>query len=159
MIPTLQYGGAGRARTAAGGVPDPDFASVELLLHGNGANGGTTFTDSSAAARTFTFSGNAQTSTTQVKFGSASLKFDGTGDYIQTPYDTTDFKWWDSDFTIEAWVYPEDLAEWQYNASIPAFLAHANPYDVTIYWAFGPMSNGLLRFMYWRGAVVSVAST
>lgn len=48
--------------------------------------------------------GNAQVSTTQAKFGTTSMYFDGTGDYLILPYnkrqDLTQ-----GDFTIEGWFY------------------------------------------------------
>ena len=49
--------------------------------------------------------GNAQVSTAVVKYGSGSMKFDGTGDYIQAinkPF----FSLTTANFTIETWVYP-----------------------------------------------------
>ena len=61
---------------------DPFFANVSLLLHMDGANGSTTFTDSSSNNLTVTASGNAQISTAQSQFGGASGLFDGTGDYL-----------------------------------------------------------------------------
>lgn len=51
-----------------------------LLLHMNGGNGSTTFSDSSMYARSVSASGNAAQSTTQIKFGASSAYFDGTGD-------------------------------------------------------------------------------
>jgi hypothetical protein len=63
-------------------IPDPDFASVSLLLHMDGTNGSTTFTDSSSNTLSVTANGNAQISTTQSKFGGASGSFDGSGDYL-----------------------------------------------------------------------------
>lgn len=51
---------------------DPYWAYVELLLHGEGANGGSTITDSSSRNRTATVNG-ATTSTVQKKFGNASI--------------------------------------------------------------------------------------
>jgi len=52
-----------------------------------------------------TANGDAMHSNTRAKFGSSSLKFDGTGDYVSAVDDPK----WDlsSDFTIEFWVYPE----------------------------------------------------
>lgn len=80
---------------------DANYASVALLLHGDGANGSTTFTDNSPSPKTFTAYGNAQISTAQSQFGGASLYFDGTGDYIQASA-STDFAF-PGDFTIEFW--------------------------------------------------------
>jgi hypothetical protein len=53
---------------------------------------------------TFTAYGNAQLSTVQKKFGSASLLLDGTGDYIATG-SSTDFQFSTGAFTVEMWVY------------------------------------------------------
>jgi hypothetical protein len=86
---------------------DPDFASVALLLPLNGTNGGTTFTDASSFARTITPTGDAQTSTTQNKWGGSSAKFDGSGDYLST---TLSSAIGTADFTFEAWVYINSLA-------------------------------------------------
>lgn len=87
-----------------GGATDPNFANVSLLLHMDGTNGSTTFTDSSSNALTVTRSGNAQISTTQSKFGGASGYFDGTGDYISMPYSTL-FAFAAGNFTLEMWLY------------------------------------------------------
>jgi hypothetical protein len=78
--------------------------SVQLLLHGEGTNGGTVFTDSSRYARSLTASGNAQTSTTQFKYGSASLRFDGAGDRLSVS--NAAFALGTADFTIEMWLWP-----------------------------------------------------
>jgi len=48
--------------------------------------------------------GDAQVSTAVVKYGSGSLKFDGTGDYLTLPNIQT-LQLGSSDFTVEAWVY------------------------------------------------------
>jgi hypothetical protein len=48
--------------------------------------------------------GNAQISTAQSKFGGSSMYFDGTGDYLTTPFSPlTQFG--TGDFTIEFWLY------------------------------------------------------
>jgi hypothetical protein len=52
--------------------------------------------------------GNAQISTAQSKFGGASMYFDGTGDYLQSP-SSPQFSF-DGDITIEAWIYPSVLS-------------------------------------------------
>ena len=48
--------------------------------------------------------GNAQVSTTQAKWGTTSLAFDGTGDYL-TVIDKPELRLGSGDFTIEGWVY------------------------------------------------------
>jgi hypothetical protein len=79
---------------------DPQFGSVSLLLHGNGANGSTTITDSSPTPKTITTNGNAQISTAQSKFGGASIAFDGNGDWITAPANPA-FSFGTGDFTVE----------------------------------------------------------
>jgi hypothetical protein len=83
---------------------DAFYSSVVLLLNMNGTNGSTTFTDSSASAKTVTRSGDAAISTTQSKFGGASAVFDGTGDFLSVA-NNADFDFGSGDLTIEAWVY------------------------------------------------------
>lgn len=61
-------------------------AYVKSLLHFDGADASTTFTDETG--KTWSAFGNAQIDTAQSVFGGASGKFDGSGDYISTPYDT-----------------------------------------------------------------------
>jgi len=73
-----------------------------LLLHCNGANNSTTFTDSSVFARTVTTNGNAKLTTDQSKFGGTSAYFDGTGDYLSLTYSNS-FYFPYTDWTIECW--------------------------------------------------------
>jgi hypothetical protein len=58
----------------------------------------------SRTAKTVTANGNAQVSTAQNKFGSASALFDGTTDYLSVAT-STDFGFGTGDFTIEGWFY------------------------------------------------------
>ena len=82
---------------------DPNFAFNSLLLHGNGTNGSTTFTDNSPSPKTVTAVGNAQISTAQSKFGGTSIAFDGTGDYLSIGSNTGLAL--GSTWTIEFFVY------------------------------------------------------
>jgi len=83
---------------------DVHFPKVQLLMPFNGSNGATSASDSSNRNNTSSFSGNAQISTAQSKFGGSSLAFDGTGDKITIG----DSYWNDAintgDFTIEYWL-------------------------------------------------------
>jgi len=83
---------------------DPQFGSVSLLLHGNGTNGSTTITDNSPSPKTVTAVGNAQISTAQSKLGGSSLAFDGTGDGLTIPGNSS-FNFETGDFTVEMWIY------------------------------------------------------
>ena len=88
---------------------DTNSASIAFALPMDGTNGGTSFGDQSAvirgsgSAKTVTVTGNTNTSTAQSKFYGSSGYFDGTGDYLQTPY-ATDFNFGSGDFTIETFV-------------------------------------------------------
>jgi hypothetical protein len=92
------------SRLVGGAGGDPDFANVSLLLHMDGSNGSTTFTDSGPNARPVTTAGNVQISTAQSKFGGASALFDGSGDFLSV-LDYADMEM-TADFTIECFAYP-----------------------------------------------------
>lgn len=94
---------------AAGPQYDPLFWDVSLLLYGNGANNSTTFTDSSIYNHTITAYGNTKISTAQSKFGGSSMYFDGNGDYLTIPDDTS-FHLGSDSFTIEFWIYRNSTA-------------------------------------------------
>lgn len=79
-----------------------DTSDTVLMLHMDGADASTTFTDSDDGAKTVTVGGNVQIDTAQSKFGGASGLFDGTGDYIQIA-SHADFAL-AGDFTIDYWV-------------------------------------------------------
>lgn len=76
---------------------------VSLLLHGDGANASTTFTDNSLSPKAVTVVGNTQISTAQSKFGGSSISFNGSTDYL-TVAPGPDFNFGVGPFTIEAWV-------------------------------------------------------
>ena len=83
---------------------DADFDKVALLLHMDGANGSTTFTDSSATPKTVTAVGDAKISTAQLLFDGASGYFDGNGDALSVA-NSAALDFGTGDFTIECWVY------------------------------------------------------
>ena len=62
-----------------GGGTDPNFSSVTSLLHFDGVDASTTFTD--VKGKTWTASGSAQLDTAQAKWGPSSLLL-GSGAYI-----------------------------------------------------------------------------
>lgn len=87
---------------------DPYWAHVVSLLHFNGTNGGTTFTDQTG--KTWSRGGNTVTSTGQVKFGTAAGYFDGSVDYIATP-SHADFNFGSGPFTVEGWFYCDSVSK------------------------------------------------
>lgn len=79
---------------------DPYFSSVVSLLHFNGTNGSTTFTDQKGV--TWTRGGTPTISTAQSKFGGASGVFNGSTDYLYTET-SANFSFSSSDFTVEGY--------------------------------------------------------
>ena len=79
-----------------------------LLLHMDGTNGGTSFSDSSSNARTITNVGSTTTSSTQSMFGGTSGSFNGSSQCLSIPNSAD----WNisGDFTLEAWVYVTSMA-------------------------------------------------
>jgi len=74
-----------------------------LLLHMDGANDGTTFTDSSG--HIITANGDVANTRAVRKIGDSSIKFDGSGDYLQDGQDQSDFEFGGTgDFTVECWI-------------------------------------------------------
>ena len=88
-------------------------ANTKLLLHCNGTDASTTFTDSSTSAHTVTANGNAQIDTAQSKFGGASGLFDGTGDYLSVPYNANLAPTATGDWTLDCWIRTTTLAATQ----------------------------------------------
>ena len=81
-------------------------SNTGLMLHMDGANDGTTFTDDSDSAHTITVGGNTHTDTAVKKFGTASAQFDGTGDYLSAP-DSSDWNMFantSDSRTLDFWV-------------------------------------------------------
>jgi hypothetical protein len=99
-----------------GGPTDPEFANVALLLHMDGANGSTTFTDSSGTPKTVTAVSPAAISTTQFKFGGASGLFDGTNGELTTNILGSAFG--TSDFCVEGWMWPNSAGNGNFRGII-----------------------------------------
>jgi hypothetical protein len=137
----------GRGRPPAGGGgggTDPYFSSVKSLLHFDGSNGSTTFTDQ--ISRTWT-PNNATISTTQSKYGGASGYFSGSSSWLTTPYVTADFDWWVGDWTLEYWIYPISFGG---VGNLPSAIGNMDQ-GGSLYWGLGPLggSSGTLGFYYW----------
>ena len=73
----------------------------KLMLHGEGANNSTTIIDQTG--KIGTAGGNAKIDRSQFKFGFASIKFDGVGDFVSFP-NSSDWNFGTGDFTIEAQI-------------------------------------------------------
>ena len=111
------------------GQSDPYFSNVVLLMHFDGANKATTFTD--VKGHVMTPNGSAQTRTTQSVFGGSSGYFDGTSAYLTAP-PSDDWNFYAGDFTVELFVYfnggvPSQL-------EIPTFFSFWGPTSVNQGW-------------------------
>jgi len=82
---------------------------TKILLHMDGANGGTSFPDVNAggSAHTWTVTSPGTTSTGQIKFGTASML--GGGGWITTP-DSTDWTVGSGNFTVDFWLNRNGVA-------------------------------------------------
>ena len=95
----LQDGTALDAQGAAAG--DPLFDDVLQLLHFDGADGSTTFTNEAGTDGVQV--GTAQLSTAQAKFGTSSLTIPNASSAVRlTPVNTIDYT---LPFTVEGWMY------------------------------------------------------
>jgi len=105
--PTVAYSAADQVLDFGSGG-DTLYPFVKLLLHGNGTNGITIFTDNSPSPKTLTPTGNVQISTAQSKFGGASIVFDGAGDYLSFTQSNIIGT---GNFCVEAWIYPTSFVD------------------------------------------------
>ncbi len=122
-------------------MSDPNYNSVSLLLHFDGANGSTTFTDNSPTPKTVTANGNAAISTTQSKFGGASVYLDGNGDYLDVAA-SSDFNFGTGDFTVEFWFYSSSAATQSPYRRIIAHPSSTNTAGTFQIWQAGDSSPG-----------------
>lgn len=128
-------------------------AYTVLMLHGDGADGSTTITDSSTSSHTVTAVGNAQIDTAYAKFGTGAIKFDGTGDYCTVP-DHANWYLGADPFTIDLWWRPSSIAGrqpfcGQYADADNRWYFHAtNASPTTVYFEFIVRSGGANKAFY-----------
>lgn len=89
------------ARTISAIPTEPYTSDANTRLICNFTNAGITDATAKNVLETV---GNAQISTTQSKFGAASISFDGTGDWLLFPHNVDQFLS-TGNFTVEMWVY------------------------------------------------------
>lgn len=122
---------------------DSFISSVSMLLHFDGSNNSTTFTDSSSTPLTPIVFGQTKISTTQSKYGGASGYFDGNGDYLRYTYNN-DFDLLGGSFTVECWVYPEQFKDGMRIAAAGGGSAFFNSTN-GIHWRMTFTTDGALR--------------
>ena len=136
----------------SGSVYDGNYGNVALLLHMDGGNNSTVFTDNSPNPKTVTVYGNAKISTTQSKFSGSSLYCDGNGDYIEIAAGTsTDFNIGLSDFVVETFYFPTSSSIDQTLIAVgePVISTGANlGYAIT---HFGSSLSGKVRASFYSG--------
>lgn len=130
---------------------DNDY--TKALLHMNGADASTTFTDESG--KTWSAVGNAQIDTAQSKFGGASGLFDGVVDYLESAasVDWQGFGTTALSFTVDFWTKVN-------SATDTAFVAQVA--DANNFWQFDRLTaSSTLNFRLRVGGVdvVSLAGT
>ena len=114
-----------------------------LLLHFNGTHEYSVNETSDETGRhKFNFSGNANISTTQSKFGGTGAVFNGTGDYLVIN-DSDDWDFGTGDFTIDYWVYFSTLSA---SGDTPLSQDDSAGAPNRNYQAFTAYSNGDLYF-------------
>jgi hypothetical protein len=95
--------------------------------------------------------GDAQASTTQYKWSPTSMKFDGTGDYLQSPFQPQ-FQFGSGNFTIEFWVYFNSVASGQRIAG------QDNSASNGTFAIYIPTSGSLCYYLSSTGAAWNIAS-
>jgi len=132
--------------------PLTEITNTALLLRGTNAG----IIDKSQSVKTLTLNGDVKSSTTQTKYLTSSMYFDGTGDYITLS--TLDHLDWLTNLssvgTIEAWVY--------YTNSRNGGQVYQHPSIIAIgstYFTLNLDSAGTLRFYWYNGSLNSIAST
>ena len=131
---------------------DGNDSNTVSLLHMDGADASTTFTDNAAGGtHTWTANGNAQIDTAVVKFGTGSGLFDGDGDYISTP-DSNDWYFGTGNFTVDFWVNFNDLKFTQTTSFTGQTLDGDNNWIFQKYNSNPGSGQNKLRFVVFSGA-------
>jgi hypothetical protein len=112
-----------------GGSADADFDNVQLLLHGEGVNGGTVIRNSSKLELGVPTLTATTTSSTTFKFGYSSLRLlSGSIEYIHNE----SFNLLSNNFTLETWLRTDTIAS---DFGIFSFGQNATNYTWDFYWS------------------------
>lgn len=104
---------------------------TKLLIQSNTSDGSTTFADTSGQGHTVVANGtDTHHEDTQKKFGTTSVQFNGTDDYLSIA-DSSDWDFGTGDFTIDFWAYP--TANVSYNIVTSARLGAGQDTNFFIY--------------------------
>jgi hypothetical protein len=87
----------------------------------------------------------AKVSTSVVKYGTGSMYFDGTGDYLTLPA-SSNFAFGTGDFTVEFWMYPTANAPWlSLCGTQPGAISDSRGWSIAI-------TNGSPQISFWSSA-------
>lgn len=120
------------------------------------------FIDNSTSNLSITRNGDVSVSNfgpfTETDLVTGSGYFDGSGDYISSPYSSSTANWYSSDTTIEMWVYPFSIVVSGTNAA-PLQISHGQFNSDVLYWSFGYNASGRLGLYYFNGSAQNVTAT
>ena len=108
ILDDMEYSSDSAAQSAFVSSDTSIDSETKMLLHLNGTNGSTVFTDA-AGNHTPVAVGDAKLDTSVKKFGTASLGLLTAGSYVTVP-DSDDWHFGSGDFTIDIWLRPDTLA-------------------------------------------------
>lgn len=121
------------------------------LLHMDGANNGTIFTDSGPQGHTVTANGSATTTALIRKYGTASLSLDrATSDYLSIP-NHADFELGAGSFTLDCWIRLDDLGN-------QLIFSRTVDVDNRVFFGYIPAANGWYFQMIDGGSTTLAAS-
>jgi hypothetical protein len=158
-ISSLKFTNGTAESSAVPNSPASATTNVALLL--NFTNGGII---DNAADNVLETVGNAQISTSVKKYGTGSLAFDGTGDWIAAP-NNVEFSFGTGDFTIEAWVWLDSTVSPNrpdFRKTVTIFStgsANANDCSFAIYGSTSVAGVGLELYQASPSIALSVAAT
>jgi hypothetical protein len=129
-------------------APLTAISGTSLLLKGTNAG----IIDKSQSVQTLTLNGNVSSSTTQTKYLSSSMAFDGTNDYITVPAGNNLTNLGTGDFTVESWFYPNSTS-WM----IPwDFRSGSDTDHIALFWSY---TTGKYTFYESTGFRITSTST
>lgn len=129
---------------------DPYFSNVVALLHMDGVDASTVFTD--VTGRTWSVaSGTPQIDTDQSVFGGSSLYLPTTASSISTAASSA-WTWHTQPYTIECWARHTAFSEGPDGR--PRLIGEGWLNPGVLNWSFGFNSAGKVTFFYWGGSAV-----
>ena len=135
-------------------TPLTAISNTSLLL--TGTNSG--IIDQSGRNNLITVGANISTSV--YKYGTGSMSFSGSGQYLQriSPPATL-YAWSPGSYTIEYWIYANAFTQGGNVGGDPVIVGNMSATGTGNYWSFGPISNGTVKFYYYSGSIQAFATT